>query len=219
MKLKISTFVSHGVKDDQIGYMITMKICSRLNFVYEWYPKEGDHYNIVLKNTYRRKLLQRLKKFLSVDNDIIAGNELDNSALSRITNEGIKVNITKDSNKLLSTSDCKELDISSGNFFFGSDKKNNSLSKINIINSFDEKKLSENKGLKNLIKFEGSSFLGDRKESGFSFLDKSLQKMKINFGEDIDEMKDEENSDEIESFLCGQMKNEVDRRRRKRTSC
>ena len=51
------------VKDDQIGYMITMKICSRLNFIYEWYPKKGDHYNIVLKNTYRRKLLQRIKNF------------------------------------------------------------------------------------------------------------------------------------------------------------
>ena len=102
LKLKISTFVSHGVKDDQIGYMITMKICSRLNFVYEWYPKEGDHYNIILKNTYRRKLLQRLKKFLSVDNNIIAGNELDNSALSKITHEGIKVNITKDFNNFIS---------------------------------------------------------------------------------------------------------------------
>ena len=50
LKLKVSTFVAHGVKDDQIGYMISMKICSRINFVYEWYPKEGDHYNIVLKD-------------------------------------------------------------------------------------------------------------------------------------------------------------------------
>ena len=92
-----------------------------------------------------------------MDNDIIAGNELDNSALSRIINEGIKVNITKNFN--------------------------------NKIWRF--------------------KFLSDRKKSGFSFLDISLQKKKINFGEDIDEIKDEENSDEIESFL-GTMKNEQD---------
>ena len=207
LKLKISTFISHGVKDDQIGYMITMKICSRLNFVYEWYPKEGDHYNLILKNTYRRKLLQRLKKFLSVDNSIIAGDELDNSALSKITNEGIKVNITKDTNK--------DLDVSSGNFFFGSDKKNNTLSKINIINSSDENRTSANKAFKNKIKNESFSFL-DRKESGFSFLDISLQKMKLNFGEDIDEIKDEELSDDegnnnvgIES-LYAKLKNDDD---------
>ena len=207
LKLKISTFISHGVKDDQIGYMITMKICSRLNFVYEWYPKEGDHYNLILKNTYRRKLLQRLKKFLSVDNSIIAGDELDNSALSKITNEGIKVNITKDTNK--------DLDVSSGNFFFGSDKKNNTLSKINIINSSDENRTSSNKAFKNKIKNESFSFL-DRKESGFSFLDISLQKMKLNFGEDIDEIKDEELSDDegnnnvgIES-LYAKLKNDDD---------
>ena len=200
LKLKISTFVSHGVKDNQIGYMITMKICSRLNFVYEWYPKEGDHYNIILKDTYRRKLLQRLKKFLSVENNIITGDELDNSILSRITNEGIKVNITKDTNKLLAKNDCKELNMSSGNFYFGQDKKSNSINKINISKNFDEKKLSKKRGYKNSIKNEDSSFLLERKESGFSFLDISLQKMKLNFGEDIDEIKDEDNQDEFVSF-------------------
>ena len=55
LKLKISTFVSHGVKDNKIGYMISMNICSRLNFIYEWYPKEGDHYNILLKDILKRK--------------------------------------------------------------------------------------------------------------------------------------------------------------------
>ena len=199
LKLKISTFVSHGVKDNQIGYMITMKICSRLNFVYEWYPKEGDHYNIILKDTYRRKLLQRLKKFLSVENNIITGEELDNSMLSKITHEGIKVNITKDSNKLLSKNDCKDLNMSSGNFYFGHDKKNNS-NKSNISINFDDRKLSKKRGFKNPIKYEDSSFLLERKESGFSFLDISLQKMKLNFGEDIDEIKDEDNQDEFVSF-------------------
>ena len=199
LKLKISTFVSHGVKDNQIGYMITMKICSRLNFVYEWYPKEGDHYNIILKDTYRRKLLQRLKKFLSVENNIITGEELDNSMLSKITHEGIKVNITKDTNKLLSKNDCKDLNMSSGNFYFGQDKKNNS-NKSNISINFDDRKLSKKRGFKNPIKYEDSSFLLERKESGFSFLDISLQKMKLNFGEDIDEIKDEDNQDEFVSF-------------------
>ena len=211
LKLKISTFIAHGVKDDQIGYMISMKICSRTNFVYEWYPKEGDHYNIILKDLYRRKLLQRLKKFLSVDNSIIIGEELDDTALSKITNEGIKVNIMKDASKLsgnnnnnISTSYCKDLDISSGNFFFGSDKKNNSNINININTNIineeksGEKKSSGNKSIKNIMVNESYNIIQDRKESGFSFLDISLQKMNINFGENIDEMNNEENSDEDE---------------------
>ena len=94
LKLSISTFVSHGVKDNKIGYMISINICSRLNFIYEWYPKEGDHYNILLKDIYKRKLFKRLKKFLSVEN-VNLGNDFDNSLISRLTNEGIKVNINK----------------------------------------------------------------------------------------------------------------------------
>ena len=208
LKLKISTFIAHGVKDDQIGYMISMKICSRTNFVYEWYPKEGDHYNIILKDLYRRKLLQRLKKFLSVDNSVIIGDELDDTALSKITNEGIKVNIMKDASKLsgnninnISTSYNKDLDISSGNFFFGSDKKvNNSNININLINEEKalEKKPTGNKSIKNIMVNESYNIIQERKESGFSFLDISLQKMNINFGENIDEMNNEENSDEDE---------------------
>ena len=220
LKLKVSTFVSHGVKDDQIGYMITMKICSRLNFVYEWYPKEGDHYNLVLKNTYRRKLLQRLKKFLSVDNNILAGEELDDSALSKITNEGINVNITKDPNKSLigvkDSSFCKDLDISSGNFFFASEKKINNSNIITTEEKSDKKPFGT---VKSIIMNENTSAIKDRKESGFSFLDISIQKMNLNFGENIDEIKDEENSEdyevnkdkkniiEIDSF-CGKINNE-----------
>ena len=77
LKLKVSSFISHGVKDNKIGYMISMNISSRLNFIYEWYPKEGDHYNILLSDIYRRKLFSRLQKFLSVE-DFEFGNELDN---------------------------------------------------------------------------------------------------------------------------------------------
>ena len=89
IKMTVSSFISHGVKDNKNGYMISMNICSRMNFVYQWYPKEGDHYNILLKNIYRRKLFKRLQKFLSVE-DLPKGNEFDNSVISRITNQGIK---------------------------------------------------------------------------------------------------------------------------------
>ena len=233
LKLKVSTFIAHGVKDDRIGYMISMKICSRINFVYEWYPKEGDHYNIILKDLYRRKLLQRLKKFLSVDNSIILGDELDDSALYKITHEGINVNIMKDASKLSgegkNASISKDLDISSGNFFFASDKKNN----INDSKDMDintniiieekggDKKFIGNKSIKNIMINESYNIIQDRKESGFSFLDSSLKKMSINFGEKLDEMKDEENSDEDEfnfdnnrinkiGYFDGKIKNDDD---------
>ena len=82
--LQISTFVTHGVKDKSIGYILSMNICSKINFVYEWYPKEGDHYNIFFSNFYRRKLLSRLKTFLSV-NDM----EIDDSDIIKKCNTTI----------------------------------------------------------------------------------------------------------------------------------
>ena len=171
LKLKISTFVSHGVKDNKIGYMISMNICSRLNFIYEWYPKEGDHYNILLKDTFKRKLFKRLQKFLSVE-DISIGVDFDNSVISKLTNKGIKVNITKE------YKDIKDLNVSSGNFCFKDEKeKNISDSMMSSIGKY-KIKVSKKKS---------------RKESGFSFLDISIQKH-LNIGDDINEIKDEEDS-------------------------
>ena len=177
-KLKISTFISHGVKDNKIGYMISMKISSRLNFRYEWYPKEGDHYNILLKGIFRRKLFKRLQKFLSVE-EINIGDEIDNTVISRLTTQGIKVNITKD---------IDDLNISSGNFFFksGQNDKNSSKRGGNL------------KG-----KYQNSINSINRKESGFSFLDISIQKF-INSnekGNNINEINDEDDEDEKDENL------------------
>ena len=176
-KLKISSFVSHGVKDNKIGYMISMNICSRLNFVYQWYPKEGDHYNILLKGIYRRKLFKRLQKFLSVEDiNISMGSEVDNTVISKITNQGIKVNITKD------LKDINLLNVSSGNFFFKNDEK--------------EKNNSESVSAKGLLKIKTNNNKS-RKESGFSFLDISIQKY-INtndLNENINEINNEEDFD------------------------
>lgn len=180
LKLKIPTFVSHGVKDDKIGYMISIKICSRLNFIYEWYPKEGDHYNILLKPLFRRKLFKRLKEFLSVE-DFIVGNEMDNSVISKLTNEGIKVNITKD------------LDLSAGNFFFKNNQEENENEKNkNNINGNDIGSSST----KGKFKMKGNKNM--RKESGFSFLDVTIQKnLKTNelSNNNINEINDEDDFD------------------------
>ena len=177
-KLSISTFVAHGVKDNKIGYMISMNICSRLNFIYEWYPKEGDHYNTLLKDTYKRKLFKRLKQFLSFEN-LKTGNEFDNSIISRITNEGIKVNINKD------------LNISSGNFFFN-EKDENDKEKAKIK---DKNNLEINtSSMKGKIKTKDNRSRS-RKESGFSFLDISIHKHMNNnneVSEDINEINNEE---------------------------
>ena len=171
LKLKVSSFVSHGVKDNRIGYMISMNICSRLNFIYEWYPKEGDHFNILLKDNFKRKLFKRIQKFLSVE-DISIGVDFDNSVISKLTNKGIKVCITKE------YKDLKDLNASSGNFCFKDEKEKNISDSIMSSKGKYKIKGSKNKG---------------RKESGFSFLDISIQKH-INIGDDINEIKDEEDS-------------------------
>ena len=185
LKLKISTFVSHGVKDSKIGYMISIKICSRLNFVYEWYPKEGDHYNIFLKDIFRRKLFKRLKEFLSVE-DVLTGNDSDNSVISKLTNEGIKVNITKD------------LDISSGNFFFKNNQEKNDKENNKDKNNKNDLGSLSTKGK---FKIKGNNKKTIRKESGFSFLDISIQKTFKNneFDFNMNEINNEDDFDMDES--------------------
>ena len=152
--------------------MISIKICSRLNFIYEWYPKDGDHYNILLKPLFRRKLFKRLKEFLSVE-DFIVGNEMDNSVISKLANEGIKVNITKD------------LDVSAGNFFFKNNQEENKIN-TNEIGSSSTKGKHKMKGNKNM-----------RKESGFSFLDVTIQKRLLSneLSSNINEINDEDDFD------------------------
>ena len=104
--------------------------------------------------------------------DLPKGNEFDNSVISRITNQGIKVNITKDINNL---------NVSSGNFFF---KNEDDKSDSQILSNGKKYKIKGNNNI-------------SRKESGFSFLDISIHKH-INtneIGNDINEINDEEDFD------------------------
>ena len=162
--------------------MISIKICSRLSFVYEWYPKEGDHFNIILKDIYRRKLFTRIHKFLSIEALKIVDNNLDEALLSKIANQGIKVNVTKPSNEV-------NLDISSGNFNFKNNKEENN--NTSLIRS-------------NIYKKNGSKYNEGRKVSGFSFLDNSL----INMSND--EIIDDDERDSIDKNDINNKTDDID---------
>ena len=120
----IRTFVVHGQLDHKLGYILSMNICSKFTFVYEWYPKEGDHYNIIYGNIFRTKLLRRLKDFLYFKNDF-----LDLSILESPANQdedeknNINETISSKKSKILLTEFKQRSDskCSSGNFYFKSD--------------------------------------------------------------------------------------------------
>ena len=127
----IRTFVVHGQLDHKLGYILSMNICSKFTFVYEWYPKEGDHYNTIYGNKYRTKLLRRLKDFLYFKNDFL---DLSIFESSRNLDEYEK----NDNNELISqkkskqfSNDLKQRSDSrcSGNFYF----KNDSEKKLSIV--------------------------------------------------------------------------------------
>jgi hypothetical protein len=62
-QLNIPVFIIHGQKDKKIKYFLSISFSQKINNKYEWYPKNGTHLNII--NDYRRKLLIKIKEFLS----------------------------------------------------------------------------------------------------------------------------------------------------------
>ena len=59
----IKIFLIHGKNDNIVRYLISLSLAKRMYNVFEWYPNEGTHYNLI--NNTRKTFLLLVKKFIS----------------------------------------------------------------------------------------------------------------------------------------------------------
>ena len=64
---EIPTLVIHGKKDDVIKPYMTYSMCEGLPKLMEWYPKQGDHYNL-MEGKYLKKMSLYLRGCFVYDN-------------------------------------------------------------------------------------------------------------------------------------------------------
>ena len=60
---KINIFLIHGKQDYYVKYFLTLSLSQRIEYLSEWYPKNGTHFDII--KDYRTKLLSKIKLYLN----------------------------------------------------------------------------------------------------------------------------------------------------------
>ena len=163
---KIKIFLIHGKQDFYVKYFLTLSLSQRIEYLSEWYPNNGSHFDILTE--YRAKLLNKIKVYLY--------NNYSLSSLKRqnkINDKKIKIeefieNNKEENNKNLdiniyhsiniSNLDKEENDINNNSIIFQDsfmDKSNfMSFKNGDLIPTFEEKK----KGSINLLKSTNSVF-------------------------------------------------------------
>ncbi len=127
----IKIFLIHGKNDNIVRYLISLSLAKRMYNVFEWYPNEGTHYNLI--NNTRNEFLILVKKFIS-------GNvEIQNKKLKRNT-----INFFKNKENQLNNSENKYLNLSDTEIntnlnIMNENKKNihNLSNELNITPAFD----------------------------------------------------------------------------------
>ena len=69
--LKIPIFIAHGKQDTTVRYFLSVPFLQKINYKFEWLPKNGTHYDII--NEHRTKLLIKLKQFF-LNNNLLNSN-------------------------------------------------------------------------------------------------------------------------------------------------
>ena len=163
---QIKIFLIHGKQDFYVKYFLTLSLSQRIEYLSEWYPNNGSHFDILTE--YRAKLLNKIKVYLY--------NNYSLSSLKRqnkINDKKIKIeefieNNKEENNKNLdiniyhsiniSNLDKEENDINNNSIIFQDsfmDKSNfMSFKNGDLIPTFEEKK----KGSINLLKSTNSVF-------------------------------------------------------------
>ena len=135
-KEKIPVFLIHGKKDMFVRYFLTLGLGQRFNYKKEWYPKNGNHFDILIE--YREKLFIKIQKFL---------NNLGNKDFFEIKNHNKeKEEMNIEDNKLILSEMFYNNNIS-GNFGM---KINNNDNNDNVIPKDDDFN-NENNCFENVI--------------------------------------------------------------------
>lgn len=87
--LKLPIFIAHGKQDTTVKYFLSVPFLQKLNNKFEWFPKNGTHYDII--NEHRTKLLIKLKEFF-LNNNLLNNEKTHFDAFSKINEEEITNN-------------------------------------------------------------------------------------------------------------------------------
>ena len=87
--LKIPIFIAHGKQDTTVKYFLSVPFLQKLNYKFEWFPKNGTHFDII--NEHRTKLLIKLKQFF-LNNNLLNSEKTHFDEFSKINVEEIASN-------------------------------------------------------------------------------------------------------------------------------
>jgi len=173
-KEKINIFLIHGKQDYYVKYFLTLSFSQRIDYLTEWYPKNGTHFDIIIE--YRTKLLYKIKNYINNSYTLSTFKTKTN-----INNKNKKVcNILNENNQLENNN--------IGKLPYIQSFKNNNLIDININEFEEEDNIIDNNSILNndnneIISFKGGdlipsfkdnfnkneAFLTDQDSSFFSF--------------------------------------------------
>ena len=173
-KEKINIFLIHGKQDYYVKYFLTLSFSQRIDYLTEWYPKNGTHFDIIIE--YRTKLLYKIKNYINNSYTLSTFKTKNN-----INNKNKKVcNILNENNQLENNN--------IGKLPYIQSFKNNNLLYININEFEEEDNIIDNNSILNndnneIISFKGGdlipsfkdnlnkneAFLTDQDSSFFSF--------------------------------------------------
>lgn len=98
-QLQLPTLIAHGKKDNVVKYLLSISISAKLPNTLEWYPKNGTHYEL-LDNKYRRKLYQKLKECLIMDNGVLGFKKTNNNYSMQNNGAGFDANLISEMGKV-----------------------------------------------------------------------------------------------------------------------
>ena len=78
---KINMFLIHGKQDNYVKYFLTLSLSQRIEYLSEWYPKNGTHFDII--KDYRAKLLTKLKIYLNNNYSLTSLQAQDNDNIKK----------------------------------------------------------------------------------------------------------------------------------------
>ena len=84
---KIPIFIIHGMQDLKVKYFLSMSFSQKINNKFEWFPKNGNHYNII--NEHRTKLFIKIKEFLNHFN-LLNNEKTDFDNINKMNEEELK---------------------------------------------------------------------------------------------------------------------------------
>ena len=97
-QLQLPTLIAHGKKDNIVKYLLSISISAKLPNTLEWYPKNGNHYDL-LDNKYRRKLYQKLNECLIKNNGVLGFKKTNNNYSLQNSGAGFDPNLISEMGK------------------------------------------------------------------------------------------------------------------------